>query len=116
MNEAIERRQISQSQPQGGRPGSGSALIRSLPIELRYLIVDAVDSRHDIGNLHLAFRWQLPDVYWRGRFPKNVVFEYERLMCQSLDWQHLCLGAPGLFETSHGFRKSERLMRLLNAT
>lgn len=111
VNEATQRRQKAlQTQ---SSPGRGLELCCIL-LDLQCLVVDALEGWQDISSVLIAFRWRLPDGYWRVRFPKDVVFEYEHLIHQEVDWQYLYLGTLRLLETSHGLRNRQLIMKNLD--
>ncbi|XHG02140.1 hypothetical protein AWENTII_005501 [Aspergillus wentii] len=98
ISEAIQRRG---SQREQRRPRVIIPRI-ALPVEIQMVIVNALHIASDIQNTLAAFNWQLPDTYWRTRFPKDIIFEYKDLMTVNLDWKYLYLGLEGLFKSSHG--------------
>lgn len=53
--------------------------LRYLPSEIQSLVMDSLHGQ-DTVNLLIAFRWQLPDTYWRAPFPKEAVFEFKNLI------------------------------------
>ena len=112
VDEATQRRQ-KEPQTQSS-PKKGLELCR-IPLDLQCLVVDALESWKYISSMLIAFRWRLPDGYWRARFPKDVVFEHEHLIHQVVDWQYLYLGTLRLFERSHGLRHRQLIMENLDA-
>lgn len=98
INEASRRRQAAVQVP-----SQLEGMCYLLP-EIKCLIVETLEDRRDIANLLIAFQWQLPDRYWRARFPKGIVFEFEDLICREIDWQYRYLGVLRLLKTSHGLR------------
>lgn len=110
VNEATQRRQ---KEPQTQSSPEGGLKLCFIPLDLQCLVVNALESWKDISSVLIAFRWWLPDGYWRVRFPKEIVFEYENLIYQEVDWQYLYLGTLRLFETSHGLRHRQLIMENL---
>lgn len=84
-----------------------------LPPEVKMMILDCLDTM-DVRNSLSVFHWKLPDRYWRSRFPKETVFEYENLKSTNLNWEHLCLGVEDLLQTSHGLRYRKQTLRNLS--
>lgn len=77
--------------------------------------MDSPDEQ-DIANLLSAFRWLLPDNYWRARFPKkDVVFEFKDLIHRETDWLYLYLGVLCLLKMSHGLRHRQRILEILTS-
>jgi len=91
-----------------------------LPTDIRFIILDLLKEPKDILNILVAFKWQwqIPDLYWRSRFPKDILFEFDEIITskKELDWQYLCLRAEELLETCHGLRNRRRIMRVLEGT
>jgi hypothetical protein len=86
------------------------------PLDIQCLILDHL-SYIDIQNVLVALGWQIPDSYWRGRFPKDIIFEIEELASTAdVAWQFLCLGAEQLLESSHGLLNRQRIFRVLRGT
>ncbi|OJJ37496.1 hypothetical protein ASPWEDRAFT_456812 [Aspergillus wentii DTO 134E9] len=86
--------------------------IFSLPIDVQCLLADTLDS-WDLSNTLFAFQWRLPDTYWRGRIPMEILFEYENIRHQNLDWQYFSLGLEKLFKTSDGLKNRQRILKQL---
>ncbi|PTU23962.1 hypothetical protein P175DRAFT_014360 [Aspergillus ochraceoroseus IBT 24754] len=116
IDEAVRRRQQQQRESASRREGGGrcrqrrstspspTMLVR-MPMDLQMLVVDHLHEPRDILALGLAFRWRLPETYWRARFPKHLVFEYAALHAVELDWEYLCLGAEKLIATQKLWRR-----------
>ncbi|XHG06785.1 hypothetical protein AWENTII_009965 [Aspergillus wentii] len=90
------------------------AALISAPIDVQCLIADCIDSQRDLNNMLVAFRWQLPDAYWRGRFPEDIIFEYDGFKNEQIDWQYLSRGVEQLLKTCQGLRNRRRILRLLD--
>lgn len=88
----------------------------NIPPELRCLVADYLKDPHDIGNMVIAFHWQLPNNYWRTRFGTDfggVVFDFENCAYQDVDWKYLYFGVLGLFEKCQGLRNRRRILKEL---
>ncbi|KAL1967137.1 hypothetical protein VTN77DRAFT_3428 [Rasamsonia byssochlamydoides] len=88
-----------------------------LPVDIILTILDFLSYYKDIRNTLQALpSWgpMIPNLYWRSRFPKEVIFEYEEIASRDdLDWQDLYFKAGDLLETSHGLRNRQRIMKVL---
>lgn len=51
---------------------SGDSGLLRLPLDIQWLIADTLEDPQEISSLLIAFRWQLPDGYWRARFGKEL--------------------------------------------
>jgi hypothetical protein len=89
----------------------------SLPLDIRYIILDHLNHT-DIRNVLVALGWQIPDQYWRVRFPKDIIWEIEELTAPPTDvaWQYLCLEAELLLESLDGLRNRQRIIQVLRGT
>src|SRR5580658_796373 len=84
-----------------------------LPLEIIYMILDHLCSR-DVRQLIATMNWDMPDAYWRSRFPKDIIFEIEQLSpTADLNWQFLCLEAELLLETSKRPLNRQRIFQIL---
>lgn len=81
---------------------SGDLGLLRLPLDIQWLIANTLEDPQEISSLLIAFRWQLPDGYWRARFGKElagVVFEFEHLV-HNIDWRYLYYGTLKLMKMS----------------
>lgn len=54
----------------------------SLPLDLILAILDCLEYYKDIKNTLQVFpQWDslIPNTYWRSRFPRDIIFEYEEI-------------------------------------
>lgn len=69
-------------------------------------------------NALYAFGWQIPDSYWRCRFPREIITEIKTELDPKVevDWKFLCLKAEELLETSQSLLNRQRIFRVLEGT
>lgn len=111
-------------------PGTSKRILRSsrrhirnlgaldLPLDIRFLILDHT-SAADIPNTLTATEWQIPESYWRSRFPRDIVFEIEEIPpTREVHWERLCLETEKLLEKSTipGLQNRQRIIRVLKGT
>lgn len=91
-----------------------------LPLDIQFLILDCTRTE-DTQNLLVATEWDIPNSYWRSRFPRDIIFEIEKLLVpgkREVDWQSLCLGAEKLLQDDkiYGLENRKRILRTLGET
>lgn len=91
-----------------------------IPLDILIQILDYLHTR-DTENLLTATQWQLPDFYWRSRFPRKLIFEADELISaepENINWQFLCLEIEKLVdnESLHGLQNRKRIFRVLEGT
>lgn len=79
----------------------------NVPLDVKLLILDYLGHK-DIRNTVGALGWQIPDSYWRSRFPGNIIFGVEQIGSRNVDWQYLCLEAECLLEKSDALLNQRR--------
>lgn len=116
MNTPELRTMISEATNRGPMTQfSGDLELLRLPLDIQWLIANTLEDPQEISSLLIAFRWRLPDGYWRARFGKElagVVFEFEHLV-HNIDWRYLYYGTLKLMEMSHGLRNRKRILENL---
>ncbi|KAL2867151.1 uncharacterized protein BJX67DRAFT_353204 [Aspergillus lucknowensis] len=88
----------------------------SVPYEVRLQILEELwEGPVDIQNALEAFGWRMVDSFWKGMFPKDIVFEYYDLGRQDhgVDCLFLCLTGRRLLKSCHGLWNRRRIIRLL---
>lgn len=89
-----------------------------LPLDVEFLILDNLDYK-DIRSVLLAFGWQIPDSYWRTRYPRDIIHELEEMRVSSsteIDWKSLCLTTEEMLETVPELQNRQRIFRILRGT
>jgi hypothetical protein len=88
-----------------------------LPLDIKYIILDYLNHT-DTRNVLMALKWRIPDQYWRGRVPKDIIWEIKELAASPTDvaWQDLCLEAELLLESLHGLLNRQRIIQVLRGT
>lgn len=105
------------------------AIVFDIPLEIAMMTVNIMyndiyysqASIDDLRNMLTAFRWKLPDSYWKRRCKKDLIFEVDDLIRsrnQTIDWQFLCLGIEELLLTdgwydNGGLKNCGRTLKLL---
>jgi hypothetical protein len=56
-----------------------------LPLELKLVILDFLSHPRDAGTASVAFGWDVPDSYWRNRFPCHLIYEIADIPSEKLD-------------------------------
>jgi hypothetical protein len=98
------------------RPTKSGNPMCDLPLEITYMILDYLHSP-DASRLISTMNWHIPDAYWRSRFPRDIIFEIERLSpTADLNWRLLCLEAELLLETSKRLLNRQRIFQILIRT
>lgn len=90
-----------------------SATPLALPIDIQMLIIDRLDQPTDLQNAMVAFGWSFPDVYWKGRIPKDIIFEYESIYSVDIDWLAFFYWVKALLPVSQGLRKRQFVVNFL---
>lgn len=103
---------------------SGSQNLGTLDISLDVIhqILDYLPVT-DIENILTATQLQLPNLYWRSRFPRQLIFEADEFISAeaenaNVDWRFLCLEIEKLLgnESLHGLQNRQRIFRILEGT
>lgn len=84
-----------------------------LPPELQLLVLDFLSDILDIGNAAAAFRWHLPDLYWRSRIPCDVFYELNDIPSDEVDWESLAIELGKLLRGCWVLENRMRILRLL---
>jgi hypothetical protein len=92
-------------------------LYRNLPIEIIYSILDHIHSADTFTAL-ADLGWRIPNSYWRGRIPRQVLFEFNAELsafgssAKKMDWMIFCLKVEELLETSLYLLNRQRILRI----
>ncbi|KAK2754248.1 hypothetical protein FQN54_007127 [Arachnomyces sp. PD_36] len=89
--------------------------VTQLPCDIMLLILDNLSHHTDIRNALIAFDWSPPDIYWKSRVPKDLIFELQdgNHWEDDLDWKFLGLGIVKLLEQP-SLRNRKRVLRLVD--
>jgi hypothetical protein len=87
-----------------------------LPLDIQQLILDELSEPIDAGNTVVAFHWQLPDAYWRTRFPLDMIFELDEISSDDMDWQYLFIEFGHLARSSRALFNRQRIFTVLRGT
>lgn len=92
----------------------------SLSLDVLLQILDYLQAA-DIENLLSATHWQVPDFYWRSRFPRKLIFEAEELISnktENINWEFLYLEVEKLVRNERllGLQNRQRIFRILEGT
>lgn len=61
----------------------------NFPLEVVLLILDGLPGVQDLYYATLAFRWRLPALYWKARFPCQLIVELDGLELDDQEWQYV---------------------------
>ncbi|KAI9933561.1 hypothetical protein MW887_008034 [Aspergillus wentii] len=86
----------------------------SLPLEIKYLILDTLQREKDINGLLSGFEWYIPDSYWKGRFPREMGFEIGQIRWKEIDWPYIIENAK-LITDSPSLQLRRRNVQFLRA-
>ncbi|KAL2006514.1 hypothetical protein VTN00DRAFT_9182 [Thermoascus crustaceus] len=92
-----------------------SNVIFTVALDVKLLFLDYLDHKA-IRNTIAALGWEIPDSYWRSRFPKDLIFEVEEIGTREIDWQYLFLKIESLLKNSDALLNRRRIMKVLEGT
>ncbi|OJJ33312.1 hypothetical protein ASPWEDRAFT_185713 [Aspergillus wentii DTO 134E9] len=93
---------------------SENHVYHSLPLEIKYLILDTLQREKDINGLLSGFEWYIPDSYWKGRFPREMGFEIGQIRWKEIDWPYIIENAK-LITDSPSLQLRRRNVQFLRA-
>lgn len=101
VQEIIEQATLSQKTESNSRQ-SPPSVVSQIPLDIAIQIVEFTKraSTTDTRNLLAAFRWRLPDNYWKSCCNMDLIFEYDDLQKTNIrvDWQIIGLATEELME------------------
>lgn len=104
--------------PKPGKQRCRHAHVRiPLSYDLQFMILELLEC-DDVCNLVIAFGWELPDIYWRRRMRKDLIFEVENIkesVCSCIDWQAVYLQLPRVLKSSEAFSSRRAIVDHLHA-
>lgn len=109
---AKKRRRAGEKKEQRLTVGS-SRWKHHTPFDIQIPILKHLQDPKDIRNALEVLPWNMPDFHWQRRFLKDIVFEFDDLQKDEVDWRYLYLAVMDLMNTSYGLRNRCRIIELL---